>query len=244
MIKVEGYESILRDTQHPVSWQKIQELERPVVVEEQEIVPEKQKPQIVVPLQNLDNMEDGAPLHLEVSYEPARDNTMKGEWLRNGNLIMASQLDKTTCELGRATLDISSAHADHSGLYTLRLRNTEGEAVSSCSVHVLGRSAIFDQTQHEASWQRIQEIEAPKPPPEEAPAPVYPPPTFVGHLADLKVEEGEHARFDVQVQPVSDPTLRIEWYVNGQQLTSGSKYAITMDFGFVCKYNSLPREMH
>lgn len=233
MVKVEGYESILRDTQHPVSWQRIQELETPKVVEEQEIIQEKQKPQIIVPLQNLEDVPDGAPLHLEVTYEPARDNTMQSEWLRNGQLIIASQLDKTKCELGLATLDISSAHADHSGLYTLRLRNSEGEAVSSCSVRVLSRSAIYDETQHETSWQRIQELEAPKPQPEEAPPTVYPAPSFAGHLNNLEVAEGERARFECQVQPVADPSLRIEWYLNGQQLISGSKYAITMDFGFV-----------
>ena len=36
-VKVEGYESILRDTQHPVSWELIQELERPVEKEEIEV---------------------------------------------------------------------------------------------------------------------------------------------------------------------------------------------------------------
>jgi hypothetical protein len=35
--------------------------------------------------------------------------------------------------------------------------------------------------------------------------------------------EGGNAHFEAQVTPVNDPTLRIEWYFNGKQLTSGEK---------------------
>lgn len=54
-LKVEGYEAIQRETQHPVSWQKIQDLERPIVKEEIEPVVEKQKPVFTSMLQNFED---------------------------------------------------------------------------------------------------------------------------------------------------------------------------------------------
>lgn len=46
-----GYESILHETQHPMSWQKIQELERPLEKEEFEAPVEQTKPRVISNLQ-------------------------------------------------------------------------------------------------------------------------------------------------------------------------------------------------
>lgn len=199
-IKVEGYEAILRQTQHPASWQKIQDLEKPVVTEQVEPVVQRQKPQIIEPPQSLENIPEGAPIHLQAVFEPSRDDTMRYEWSRNGIPIMASQLVKTGCDLGYATLDIQNAYVDHAGIYTLKLKNAEGEAATSASVKVLGKGAVLGDVQHEASWQRIQEIEAPKPGAPAAPDQQFPPPSFVTHLNDVAVVEGEPSHFECQVR--------------------------------------------
>lgn len=200
VVKIEGYESILLQTQHPTSWQKIQDLERPVIQEEVEPVVQHIKPQIVQPLENVENLPEGQPLQLTAVYEPSKDNTMQAEWQHNGQVIMASQLIKTTCELGYAILDISNAYANHSGMYTLKLKNADGECTTSASVKVLGRDAVVGDVQHEASWQRIQEIEAPKP--EEPPTPdqQFVPPSFSTQLNDVAVVEGEPSHFECQVR--------------------------------------------
>lgn len=57
-------------------------------------------------------------------------------WLRNGQLLGASQLVKTRSELGWATLDINGVNLDHNGIYTLKIVNSEGEAASSASIKV------------------------------------------------------------------------------------------------------------
>lgn len=198
-VKIEGYESLLLQSQHPVSWQKIQDLERPVVNEQVEPVIQRQKPQIIEPLQNLDNVPEGTAIHLQAVFEPSRDDTMRYEWSRNGQPIMASQLVKTNCDLGYATLDIQNAYADHSGLYTLKLKNSEGEAITSNSVKVLGKNAVLGDVQHESSWKRIQEIEAPKPEAPAMPDQQFPPPTFLSHMNDVAVVEGEPSHFECQV---------------------------------------------
>ena len=71
---------------------------------------------------------------------------------------------RTRSELGWASLDISAVNPDHEGVYTLHISNTEGEAASSASIKVAGIGDILRDTQHEESWRRIQEIEAPKEP--------------------------------------------------------------------------------
>lgn len=55
-VKVAGYEKILYETQHPVSWQRIQELECPRIVEDNEIVEEKEKPRFLTQLNSYDGI--------------------------------------------------------------------------------------------------------------------------------------------------------------------------------------------
>jgi len=48
------------DTQHPQSWERIQELERPKIVEEVEIVEEREKPRFLTQLESVSNTEGEA----------------------------------------------------------------------------------------------------------------------------------------------------------------------------------------
>lgn len=45
--------------------------------------------------------------------------------------------------------------------------------------------------------------------------------------------EGQTAHFECQVAPVHDSSLRIEFYHNGKQLPSASRFHSTYDFGYV-----------
>ena len=46
-------------------------------------------------------------------------------------------------------------------------------------------------------------------------------PVFVKPLKSLgDLHEGQCAHFEAQLQPVSDPFLRVEWYHNGKSLTA------------------------
>lgn len=65
------------DTQHPQSWERIQELERPKIVEEVEIVEEREKPRFLTQLESVADVPEGTPIHLEATFQPARDNTLK-----------------------------------------------------------------------------------------------------------------------------------------------------------------------
>lgn len=57
-------------------------------------------------------------------------------------------------------------------------------------------------------------------------------PTFIKPLENLdNLMEGAFARFEAQIQPVNDPTMRVEWFVNGRPLTSSSRINTTFSFG-------------
>ncbi|KAF8383875.1 ketn-1 [Pristionchus pacificus] len=230
-VKIDGYERLLLDSAHPVSWQRIQELEAPKIVEEIEEVVQKEKPYFLTQLASVQDIPEGEPVHLEATFMPARDPDLKVEWQKNGAPIGASQLVKTRHELGWATLDILSVNPDHNGMYTLHIANDQGEAASSASVKVAGTDAVLRETRHEESWKRIQILEAPREPAPDAPAPVYDTPQIKTAIADVECSEGEPAHFEATIEPINDPGLKVEWLRNGQPLAHGNKYAISHDFG-------------
>lgn len=117
-----------RDTQHPESWERIQELERPKIVEEVEVPDVKEKPRFLTQLESVSDVDEGTPIRLEATFQPARDNDLKVLWEFNGAPLGASQLIRTRVDLGWAALDIGAVNMDHVGVYTLKIVNTEGEA--------------------------------------------------------------------------------------------------------------------
>lgn len=117
----------------------------------------------------------------------------------NGQAILAGQLIKTKCELGVATIDIDRANSNHSGVYTLHIKNDVGEAAASISVKVLGGAAVEGQVQHEASWNRIQQLEAPKPRPLPEPEKIFGSPSILQGLISQHVNEGDPCHFECQV---------------------------------------------
>lgn len=47
------------------------------------------------------------------------------------------------------------------------------------------------------------------------------PPTFVKSLHDMgDLQEGRNAHFEAQLHPVSDPTMKVEWYKDGKPITA------------------------
>lgn len=47
---------------------------------------------------------------------------------------------------------------------------------------------------------------------------VYPPPQFIIPLRDAMQIEGGKVHFEARIEPVGDPTMQVEWFVNGKSL--------------------------
>lgn len=51
---------------------------------------------------------------------------------------------------------------------------------------------------------------------------VYPPPQFIVPLRDVTQIEGGKVHFEARIEPVGDPTMHVEWFLNGR-LVEASK---------------------
>ena len=49
----------------------------------------------------------------------------------------------------------------------------------------------------------------------------------------MEKEENQNARFAARLIPVGDPTLKVQWYHNGQVVATGSRINTIHDFGCV-----------
>lgn len=82
---------------------------------------------------------------------------------------------------------------------------------------------------------KIRELEAyERPKKEEHDAKILQRPVFLTPLISLEnLKEGEHAHLECRVEPINDPNLKIEWFVNGVKLKTGHRFRTTHDFGYV-----------
>ena len=143
---------------------------------------------------------------------------------------------RITHDFGFVTLDINSVVAQDAGLYMCKAINRAGSTVSSTSLKVKTKSTIVDEALRPESWQQIQMKEAAmnKVPEMFIDTGVQQAPIFTTHLKSYeKLVEGQHVYLEAQVEPRTDPNLRIEWFKNGVSLTTGSRLKSTFDFGLV-----------
>jgi titin len=61
----------------------------------------------------------------------------------------------------------------------------------------------------------------------------YSAPQFTTSLHDVAVNEGERARLEARVEPAADPSLKVDWYFNGQPITASSRVNYICQFGYV-----------
>lgn len=49
----------------------------------------------------------------------------------------------------------------------------------------------------------------------------------------MNLTEGQRAYFEAKVNPVSDPTMRVEWFIDGKPLAASSRVTVTYRFGYI-----------
>lgn len=55
---------------------------------------------------------------------------------------------------------------------------------------------------------------------------IYPPPQFIVPLRDVSQMEGGRVHFEARIEPVGDPTMRVDWFVNGRPLEASEYYPL------------------
>ncbi|XP_068082222.1 titin [Anabrus simplex] len=234
-LKVKSRSSILGEPMQPDAWQKIQLKEA-----EMNRVPEmfvdttpQQAPVFTTHLVNHDKLVEGQHVLLEAQVEPRADPNLRVEWFKNGVTLTTGTRIRSTFDFGLVTLNINGLRADDSAIYTCKATNLHGEAVSTCSLKVEDRHWLLGSSLRPEALPIIEALEEPKSTQRETSEPVYESPVFITHLNNVECIEGDSVHFECLVEPSKDPTLNIEWFVNGKPLPIGARFKSTYDFGYV-----------
>lgn len=240
-LNVEGKSGLILDAQDARKAKAVEDLEESLHRKVEE-APDEQKdivPVFIEPLSAPVDCDEGDRVHFTARYEPIGDNKLQLLWYFEGRPLKTGSRVKTLNDFGFVVLEISPVYPEDSGEYICRAVNRAGEAVTSTKISCSPKESIIARSQlperMSGAQKRIDEIEAPKPLPELAPDVDHGPPKFISALQapQGELKEGQMAHFEVQVTPVADPRLRIEWFHNGHPVGHTARMKTIHDFGFV-----------
>ncbi|KAI1293738.1 Titin [Halotydeus destructor] len=228
-------ESLLLGSQHPESLQQIQYLEdgSRFAKKSEADTSVKVAPRFVTNLNEV-SLEEGEMAHYECRIEPINDPTLRVEWFRNGKSLMIGSRYQTFHDFGYVFLNILHCIEEDSGEYVCRISNSVGHAECKTTLKCISKENLLLESQNPDSLKSIHALEEPlqrsEPVADEG---VSGPPRFITPFTEGKIAENQTAHFECRVEPVSDPSLRIEWFHNGRALQVGSRYQTFHDFGYI-----------
>lgn len=142
----------------------------------------------------------------------------------------------TVFRFGFVALDLISIIPEDAGEYVCHVTSATGIADSRAILTVKEKPPIQSDTQHPSSLEYIQQLEdySKYTRSESLEETVNQKPIFIRPLNNLgELEEGRNAHFEAQLTPVSDPTMRVEWYKDGRPITASSRITAIFNFGYV-----------
>lgn len=236
-VKIIAKKDLILESQHPSGLEKIQFLEDASRYKRTEVTDEviKMKPRFTTKPKSLDNMREGQHAHFECKLEPVTDSNLKVEWYKNGRPITVGHRFRPIHDFGYVALDIIGLIAEDSGTYTCRAMNMLGMDETTCTLKCYSSSTILTNTQNETGLERIQYLEDKSryQRSEVVEEVTKQAPTFTTSLKNIDIKEGQRAHFECRLIPVSDPTMKVEWFHNNMPIKSGSRFTETNSFGFV-----------
>lgn len=239
-IKVGDKHWLLGDSLHPDALPRIAALEEPKAPRPELPEPTFESPVFISHLNNVECKENDN-VHFECNVEPAKDPTMLIEWCFNGKPLNAGAKYKSTYDMGYIALDIISAYAEDSGIYTCKATNAKGSASTSGTLRCTGAQNMYFETQHPQGLSGLEAIQDAEEalanrskPKDLKPEKDYPAPVWTVPLQpEFRLSENQALHLEGQVEPKEDPNLKIEWYFNGKILQHGSRFKMNSEFGFV-----------
>ena len=220
------------------SWSSIQQMEMSKTqVTKQETMVVQEAPRFVSQLKGTSVILEGQHAHFECRLEPQNDPNMKVEWLHNGKALSASSRIQTHHDFGYVALDIMDVKKEDAGTYVLVASNALGrqeakidlrvdshaQTVDTSTMHAktLEETKKFEMKQTMSAVQSVPEVSKSKP-------------VFVTPLKDTQpASEGQNIHLEARLEPIGDPSIKVEWFCNGKPLTIGSRFKTYNDFGFI-----------
>lgn len=236
-VRVISQRDLITETQNQSGLEKIQYLEDSSRYKRSEFEDEQVnvKPRFVTKPKDLTKLREGQHAHFECKLEPVTDPNLKVEWFKNGRPVTVGHRFRPIHDFGYVALDIIDLISEDSGVYTCRAVNFIGTDETNCKLECRGSQQILTTTQNENGLEQIQYLEdkTKYSRSEEADEVTKQAPVFTTSLKNIEIKEGQRAHFECRLIPVSDPTMKVEWYHNSKPLRSGSRFTETNNFGFV-----------
>lgn len=169
---------------------------------------------------------EGSNIHLECRIDQKIQCNV--EWLKNGRSLTIGSRYRTYNDFGYVALDILQAQMSDTGTYTCVLYNKSGQVQSTSSV------VIHPQKVEKRESPAEDIYSAPKKAPEEEES-IYPkgPPVFIKPLKNQQTIELTNVHLETRLQPIGDPTMKVEWFVNGTPIPVGHRYRPAYEFDYV-----------
>ncbi|UMM33610.1 hypothetical protein L5515_007025 [Caenorhabditis briggsae] len=181
-------------------------------------------------------LQEGQQAHLECQVTPVADPRLKIEWFHDGQPVKHTNRMKVIHDFGFVVLQLTPAEPQDSGTWTCRATNQHGSDEVSTEIKVVGGGGVSYEWQSPAQRkERITELEDWIHRPKEdlnLPPVDYPAPTFSQDLTDLgQLNEADATAFVCVLEPIGDPTLRVQWEHNGHPIPYSNRISCTNEFG-------------
>ena len=232
-IQISGGKGLLLDSDHVDALSKIRYLESKHQKTAEEEMAVREAPQFGRPLKNV-ILDEGQPAHFETTLTPVNDGSMMVDWFFNGKAVAQGHRFRTTYDFGFVALDILYAYPEDSGTYTCVAKNVLGEISTQCSLEVRGKAGLLLDTMDKDRLGQLRNLEQrERIKPNEVEAPISKP-NFTTPLNSVDgAVEGAHIHLECRLEPVNDPNLTVEWFINSKPIKFGSRFRTTHDFGYV-----------
>merc|ERR1719402_887291 len=218
------------------SWESCQMMENRKVETHMEIEQEvTSAPRFVSALKGTNVVLEGQKAHFECRVEPQNDPKMQVQWYFNGQALSASSRIQTFHDFGYVAIDINDAKKEDSGTYTLVATNVLGTEQAEVSLSVNAKAQVDYSTMHSKTVQETAKFEAKQEIRQEfEEVAAHGPPVFKTTLVSPEpVTDGKNIHLEARLEPIGDPSMKVEWFFNGRPLTIGSRFKTYNDFGFI-----------
>ncbi len=167
--------------------------------------------------------------HLEAQIEPIHDPDLKVEFLHKGEPLKQGSRIHTLCDFGYVALDISHLVESDAGEYECRVFNRLGEARSKVTLSVTGRDRLDTTSQRPEGLEKIAQLETRHQRRPEEDVRTFQKPVFTHPLQSVQQEEGAAVQLATRLIPVGDPSLKVEWFKDGQVISSGEQLSCLLN---------------
>ena len=126
------------------------------------------------------------------------------------------------------------AYPEDCGTYTCRAVNQIGEASTSCALTVQGKSGLLLDTMDRDRLTQLRNLESRGQRAEVEGDVELMAPVFTSALNNVEgVTEQGRVHLECRLEPINDPNLKVEWFMNGKSIQTGHRFKTRNDFGFV-----------